>query len=75
MVCYTLDIGFKTNIEGLILGKTYDIVEESNEFFQRPSITYKILVVNIEELHQRYNSLLFKELSEWRKERLEKIGV
>ena len=71
MVCHTLDIGFSTNTEGLVIGKTYDIAE-SHEF---SGATYKILVVNIDGHLWRYNSLLFKEISEWRRERLEELGV
>ena len=78
MVCHTLDIGFSTNTEGLVIGKTYDIAD-SYEFFRcdgrRPSTTYKILVVNIDGHLWRYNNLLFKEISEWRREKLEELGV
>ena len=79
MVCHTLDIGFSTNTEGLEIGKAYDIAEESHEFSHYngsgPSTTYKILVVNVDGHLWRYNSLLFKEISEWRRERLEELGV
>ena len=77
MVCHTLDIGFSTNTEGLVIGKAYDITEESHEFwhYNVTITTYKILVVNIDGHLCRYNSLLFKEISEWRRERLEELGV
>ena len=80
MVCHTLDIGFSTYTEGLVIGKAYDITDESHEFshynVSGSITTYKILVVNIEDGHLwRYNSLLFKEISEWRRERLEELGV
>lgn len=79
MVCHTLDIGFSTNTEGLEIGKAYDIADESQMFFHYnasgPSTTYKILVVDIDGHLWRYNSLLFKDISEWRRERLEELGV
>jgi len=77
MVCHTLDIGFSTNTEGLVIGKAYDIAEESHEFshYNVSGATYKILVVNIDGHLWRYNNLLFKEISEWRRERLEELGV
>ena len=79
MVCHTLDIGFSTNTEGLVIGKAYDIAAESQMFVHYnvsgTSTTYKILTVNIDGHLWRYNSLLFKEISEWRRERLEELGV
>ena len=75
MVCHTLDIGFSTNTEGLEIGKAYDIADEFHYNVSEPSTTYKILVVNIDGHLSRYNSLLFKDISEWRRERLEELGV
>jgi hypothetical protein len=79
MVCHTLDIGFSTNTEGLEIGKAYDIADTFEYYVPEkgsgPSTTYKILVVNIDGHLWRYNSLLFKEISEWRRERLEELGV
>ena len=72
MVCHTLDIGFSTNTEGLVIGKAYDITESH---CSARITTYKILVVNVDGHLWRYNSLLFKEISEWRRERLEELGV
>ena len=77
MVCHTLDIGFSTNTEGLVIGKVYDIAAESLVHYNvsGTSTTYKILTVNIDGHLWQYNSLLFKEISEWRRERLEELGV
>lgn len=75
MVCHTLDIGFSTNTEGLEIGKAYDIADTFEYYTHEKGTTYKILVVNIDGHLWRYNSLLFKEISEWRRERLEELGV
>lgn len=78
MVCHTLDIGWKTHTLGLTIGKSYEIIEESPEYVSsiKESISYRILVVRNDECQdQRYSSLLFKEMQEWREERLERLGI
>lgn len=72
MVCHTLDIGWKTHTLGLTIGKSYEIIEESPEDI---SLIEILVVRNDDGQDQRYSSLLFKEMQEWREERLERLGI
>lgn len=68
MVCHTIDIGWKTHTRGLTIGKSYEIIEDN-------SLIEILVVRNDDGQDQRYSSRLFKEMQEWREERLESIGI
>ena len=89
VVCANLgeNLGYKTNVEGITIGKSYDIVYQQQQYmiFDDP-LKYNFGAYKIEFIHLigikndrdqilPYNQKLFVSLEEWREIQLQKIEI
>ena len=82
VVCANLgeNLGYKTNVEDITIGKSYDIVYQQQQYmiFDDP---YKMELVNLIGIKNDrdqilpYNQKLFVSLEEWREIQLQKIEI
>jgi hypothetical protein len=70
IVCTSMELGWSTNTIGIAIGNIYEVIETESHDFEK----YQILtIVNDLGRKDRYNSMLFSDLSEWRAQRLNDI--
>ena len=81
VVCANLgeDLGYKTYINDITVGKLYDVISQHQDYIIRGStITDYVTLYNIRNDEGdmiRYNKKLFVSLEDWREMRLDKIGI
>lgn len=82
VVCANLgeNLGYKTNVEGITIGKSYDIVYQQQQYmiFDDPYKIEFIHLIGIKNDRDQilpYNQKLFVSLEEWREIQLQKIEI